>query len=64
MADNPASGVDGVLDVAIAGGQVAAVAPGIAPGQLELELTEPSLFLRHAPGAADRFAQAIAERRA
>jgi glutathione synthase/RimK-type ligase-like ATP-grasp enzyme len=35
-----------------------------SPVLLELELTEPSLFLRHAPGAADRFAQAIAERRA
>jgi O-ureido-D-serine cyclo-ligase len=28
-----------------------------APVVLELELTEPSLFLMHAPGAADRFAR-------
>ena len=27
---------------------------------IELELTEPSLFLRHAPGSAERFAAAIA----
>ncbi|WP_406278751.1 RimK family alpha-L-glutamate ligase [Embleya sp. NBC_00896] len=30
-----------------------------APTLLELELTEPSLFLGYAPGAADRFADAI-----
>jgi hypothetical protein len=29
------------------------------PVLLELELTEPSLFLSHAPGAADRLAQAL-----
>jgi glutathione synthase/RimK-type ligase-like ATP-grasp enzyme len=41
------------------------VIPGAdgSPVLLELELTEPSLFLRHAPGAADRFARAIAARR-
>jgi hypothetical protein len=33
-----------------------------APVLLELELTEPSLFLRHAPGAAERLAKAIAGR--
>jgi hypothetical protein len=32
------------------------------PVLIELELTEPSLFLRHAPGAADRLADAIAAR--
>ena len=32
------------------------------PTLLELELTEPSLFLAHAPGAAERFADAIVER--
>lgn len=32
------------------------------PLLVELEVTEPSLFLRHAPGAADRFAAAIASR--
>jgi O-ureido-D-serine cyclo-ligase len=30
-----------------------------APCVLELELTEPSVFLAHAPGAAERFAAAI-----
>jgi glutathione synthase/RimK-type ligase-like ATP-grasp enzyme len=30
-----------------------------APRVLELELTEPSVFLDHSPGSADRFAQAI-----
>jgi hypothetical protein len=30
-----------------------------APTLLELELTEPSLFLAHAPGAAERFAAAV-----
>lgn len=29
------------------------------PVLIELEVTEPSLFLRHAPGSADRFAQAV-----
>ena len=40
------------------------VAPGIdgAPLVLELELTEPSVFLAHAPGAAGRFARAIGAR--
>ena len=33
-----------------------------APSVLEVELTEPSLFLRMAPGAAQRFARAIAGR--
>jgi len=33
--------------------------PDGTPVLLELELTEPSLFLVHAPGAADRFADAI-----
>jgi glutathione synthase/RimK-type ligase-like ATP-grasp enzyme len=32
------------------------------PLLLELELTEPSLFLEHAPGAAERFAEAIRRR--
>lgn len=32
------------------------------PMLVELELTEPSLFLGHSPGAADRFAAAIARR--
>ena len=32
---------------------------GGAPTLLELELTEPSLFLVHAPGAAERFATAV-----
>ena len=36
--------------------------PGGAPVVLEVELTEPSLFLGHAPGAADRLAGAIADR--
>jgi glutathione synthase/RimK-type ligase-like ATP-grasp enzyme len=30
------------------------------PVLIELEVTEPSLFLRHAPGSAQRFAQAVA----
>jgi O-ureido-D-serine cyclo-ligase len=34
------------------------------PRVLELELTEPSLFFDHAPGSAQRFAQAIAARAA
>lgn len=34
--------------------------PAGAPVLLELELTEPSLFLTHSPGAAQRFAAAIA----
>ena len=34
--------------------------PDGAPLVLELELTEPSLFLRHAPGSAERFAAAVA----
>lgn len=33
-----------------------------APRVLELELTEPSAFLEHAPGAADHFARIIMER--
>jgi O-ureido-D-serine cyclo-ligase len=33
-----------------------------APVVLELELTEPSLFFAHAPGAAQRFARAIVSR--
>jgi len=33
-----------------------------APRVLELELTEPSLFFAHAPGAAERFAKATRER--
>lgn len=33
-----------------------------APCVLELELTEPSLFLDHAPGAAERFVAALAAR--
>jgi glutathione synthase/RimK-type ligase-like ATP-grasp enzyme len=33
--------------------------PGDEPALLELELTEPSLFLGHAPGAAERLAQLI-----
>jgi hypothetical protein len=33
-----------------------------APVVLELELTEPSLFLAHATGAAERFAQHLVER--
>jgi hypothetical protein len=33
-----------------------------APLLLEIELTEPSLFLGTAPGAPDRFADAIAAR--
>jgi glutathione synthase/RimK-type ligase-like ATP-grasp enzyme len=33
-----------------------------SPVLLELELAEPSLFLRHAPSAAERFAHAIAKR--
>jgi hypothetical protein len=36
--------------------------PDGAPLLVELELTEPSLFLAHAPGAAQRFADAIAGR--
>ena len=36
-------------------------ADGGEPLLLELELTEPSLFLAHAPNAAQRFAQAIAD---
>jgi glutathione synthase/RimK-type ligase-like ATP-grasp enzyme len=36
--------------------------PDGAPLLVELELTEPSLFLAHAPGAAERFADAIAAR--
>ena len=32
-----------------------------APTLLELELTEPSLFLVHAPGAAERFSAAVLE---
>ena len=32
------------------------------PRLLELELTEPSLFFAHAPGAADRFARALRSR--
>jgi hypothetical protein len=34
---------------------------GGAPTLLELELTEPSLFLVHAPGAAERFAAVVLE---
>ncbi len=34
--------------------------PGGEPVLLELELTEPSVFLDHAPGAAERFAGAVA----
>ena len=36
--------------------------PGGAPTLIELELTEPSLFLRHAPGAAERLADAVIAR--
>jgi glutathione synthase/RimK-type ligase-like ATP-grasp enzyme len=36
--------------------------PGGEPLVIELELLEPSLFLAHAPGAADRLAEAIAAR--
>jgi hypothetical protein len=36
--------------------------PDGAPVLIELELTEPVLFLDHAPGAAERFAAAIAAR--
>lgn len=32
------------------------------PVLIELEVTEPSLFLRHGPGSAKRFAQAVARR--
>jgi glutathione synthase/RimK-type ligase-like ATP-grasp enzyme len=38
--------------------------PDGAPMVLELELSEPSVFLGHAPGAAERFARAIAARAA
>jgi glutathione synthase/RimK-type ligase-like ATP-grasp enzyme len=40
------------------------VIPGLdgSPVLVELELTEPSVFLAYAPGAADRFAAAIAAR--
>jgi len=37
--------------------------PGGSPCVLEVELTEPSVFLAHAEGAAERFAAAIAARR-
>jgi len=33
-----------------------------APAVLELELTEPSLFLAHAPGAAESFARDLVRR--
>jgi hypothetical protein len=33
--------------------------PGAQPALLELELTEPSLFLAHAPGSAERLARAV-----
>jgi hypothetical protein len=33
-----------------------------APVVLELELTEPSLFLAHAPGAADRLVRHLVQR--
>jgi hypothetical protein len=36
--------------------------PDGAPVLIELELTEPSLFLTHAPGSPERFAAAVAER--
>jgi hypothetical protein len=36
--------------------------PGGAPVLIELELTEPSLFISHAPGAPERLAAAIAAR--
>jgi hypothetical protein len=36
--------------------------PDGSPQLLELELTEPSLFLKHSEGAAGRLAEAIAER--
>ncbi|WP_067487668.1 ATP-grasp domain-containing protein [Actinomadura hibisca] len=36
--------------------------PDGSPVLMELELTEPALFLEHAPGSAARFAEAIAER--
>jgi len=36
--------------------------PDGAPMLIELELTEPGLFLRHAPGAAHRLAEAIIAR--
>ena len=36
--------------------------PDGRPVVLEVEMTEPSVFLPYAPGAADRFAQAILER--
>jgi hypothetical protein len=36
--------------------------PGDEPALLELELTEPSLFFAHAPGAAERFARAVLAR--
>lgn len=36
--------------------------PDGAPRLIELELTEPSLFFRHAPGAAERLADAIIAR--
>lgn len=36
--------------------------PDDAPMLVELEVTEPSLFLEHSPGAADRLAAAIAAR--
>jgi O-ureido-D-serine cyclo-ligase len=32
------------------------------PAVLEVEMTEPSIFLAHAPGAAERFARAILAR--
>ncbi len=37
--------------------------PDGAPVVIEVELTEPSLFLAHAPGAPQRLARAIADRR-
>lgn len=36
--------------------------PGGGPLVLELELTEPSLFLAHAPGAAERFAAVVLQK--
>jgi hypothetical protein len=36
--------------------------PGDEPALLELELTEPSLFLAHAPGSAERLARAVLAR--
>ena len=59
LAERVLAAVPGSADLLYA--RVDLLPTSTGPVLIELELTEPSLFLRHGDGAADRFARAIAD---